>query len=268
MIAPLERGIPDFRCHESRRLKFAAHLHRHLELVLFLEGEATAFADTERCVLRPGDAFIVFPNQVHRYDPPYTEERSIIVIVEPDMIPALTSRFFDSIPASAHLAGFVTDELIALAERLSELKRTSSPFEEAERQGLLTVLFSRALAACKLASAHAGETPAFQAVVNYCTTHYTGELSLATLERELHISRYYISHIFADKLQIGFNDYVNSLRVSHACRYLKDEEHGITEIGALSGFSTPRTFNRAFLKQTGLTPSEYRKKVKEHKEEL
>ena len=97
-------------------------------------------------------------------------------------------------------------------------------------------------------------------MVDFCAKHYTEDLSLAILERELHLSRYYISHLFTKKLQIGFNDYLNSLRTEHACRLLCEQEHSVTEIGRLSGFSNPRTFNRAFLKQTGMTPSEYRKK--------
>ena len=78
------------------------------------------------------------------------------------------------------------------------------------------------------------------------------------LEQELHISKYYISHLFSDKLHISFNDYVNSLRVSHACRYLRDGTLSVTEVAAKVGFGTLRTFNRAFSKQIGCTPSAYR----------
>ena len=55
-----------------------------------------------------------------------------------------------------------------------------------------------------------------------------------------------------------FNDYINSLRVSAASRYLSGTDKSITEISELVGFGTSRTFNRAFLKQFGKSPSEYR----------
>ena len=79
------------------------------------------------------------------------------------------------------------------------------------------------------------------------------------MERELHISKYYISHLFSHKLNMRFNDYINSLRISDACRYLRHDTRSITEISELVGFSTLRTFNRAFIKQIGVTPSQYRK---------
>ena len=79
------------------------------------------------------------------------------------------------------------------------------------------------------------------------------------MEEELHLSKYYISHLFGSKIGTGFNDYINALRVSEACRYLRRTNKSITEISALVGFGTLRTFNRAFFKQVGMSPSEYRK---------
>ena len=63
----------------------------------------------------------------------------------------------------------------------------------------------------------------------------------------------------SNKLKMGFNDYVNSLRISNACKQLIKSDASITEISENVGFNTLRTFNRAFMKQTGMTPSEYRK---------
>jgi AraC-like DNA-binding protein len=79
------------------------------------------------------------------------------------------------------------------------------------------------------------------------------------LEEELHLSKYYISHLFGDKLGIRFNDYINSLRISEACRLLRTSTLSVTEISDASGFGTLRTFNRAFMKQMGMSPSEYRR---------
>ena len=60
------------------------------------------------------------------------------------------------------------------------------------------------------------------------------------------------------KLRMGFNDYINSLRVSNACKLLRKTDLSITEISERVGFNTLRTFNRAFSKQMGMTPREYR----------
>ena len=76
---------------------------------------------------------------------------------------------------------------------------------------------------------------------------------------KLCISRSTVSHLFNERLAMNFCDYINSLRLSDAVKLLKNGKNTITEISDLSGFSTIRTFNRAFLKRYGISPSEYRK---------
>ena len=103
------------------------------------------------------------------------------------------------------------------------------------------------------------ENQAMRAVIRYCALNFTKDLSLTILEEELHLSKYYISHLFGDKLGIRFNDYINSLRISESCRLIRMSDMSITEISDASGFGTLRTFNRAFIKQMGMSPSEYKK---------
>ena len=259
MIAFYEKKVSPVIIWEGKRLGIAAHLHHHLELVLFLEGKSVAFADAERCELKAGDAFLAFPEQIHRYESRH-EERYYVLIVDPDLMPELSSLFAGPLPESALIKGGARDELVlAAAERLLALKSPETVAEKAIQKGLLLTVFGNILSQCKLSQARAEGPQAFRAVVEYCTKNYQKELSLSVLERELHVSKYYVSHLFSERMQLSFSDYVNSLRVAHACRYLKGDEHSVTEICSLVGFSTLRTFNRAFQKQMGTTPSEYRK---------
>ena len=139
------------------------------------------------------------------------------------------------------------------------MKKAQTVAQKAVQHGLLLTLFGKLFQKLELTQSHQGASHAFRSVVEYCTKNYQKELSLSILERELHVSKYYISHLFSDRMKLSFNDYVNSLRVAHACRFLRGNEYSITEICSLVGFSTLRTFNRAFQKQMGQTPSEYRK---------
>ena len=111
----------------------------------------------------------------------------------------------------------------------------------------------------KISKLPVGDSESLRTIVSFCTQNYAENLSLSLLEEKLHLNKFYISHLFSGRLGLRFNDYINSLRVSEACRYLLNSSLSITEIGSLVGFNTPRTFNRAFIKQLGLSPSEYRK---------
>ncbi len=259
MNAFLERGIPDFRCSETENLRYPAHLHRHVELVLVTQGTVGACVDGERFSVPAGDALISFPNQVHSYDPPRGEERSFVLVVEPDMMSELDALFFSHRPQCGQLHGVVSEELIGYAKRLCELKKAHTLLERTERHALLLLLFGKLLAQCELVGVKGESSNAFKSLVQYCTKHYDKALTLSCLEKELHMSRYYISHLFAERMGLGFNKYINSLRVSQACRLLLQPEQSVTAVALLVGFSTQRTFNRAFQREMGMTPSAYRK---------
>ena len=56
------------------------HLHRELELVCMLEGETVTYVDSVRDVLRTGDVFLTFPNQIHFYESKDAEKYLIFII--------------------------------------------------------------------------------------------------------------------------------------------------------------------------------------------
>ncbi|MBQ4273651.1 MAG: helix-turn-helix domain-containing protein, partial [Clostridia bacterium] len=127
------------------------------------------------------------------------------------------------------------------------------------RRGYLLALCAELIPMMKISKLPVGDSESLRTIVSFCTQNYAENLSLSLLEEKLHLNKFYISHLFSGRLGLRFNDYINSLRVSEACRYLLNSSLSITEIGSLVGFNTPRTFNRAFIKQLGLSPSEYRK---------
>ncbi|ALU44588.1 AraC family transcriptional regulator [Pseudoalteromonas rubra] len=58
----------------------------------------------------------------------------------------------------------------------------------------------------------------------------------------------------------SYNDYINELRVKHIKQKLKDGSNDtLLDIALAAGFSSKATFNQAFKKLEGQTPSQYRK---------
>ena len=221
MIAFYENKNDMLSLWEGHRLAYPAHLHHHLELVLFLEGKSVAFADAERCEIEAGDAFLTFPEQLHRYET-VGHEHFYILIADPRLMPELSEILEGPPPERALIKGGARDVLVLdAAKQLLAMKEPQTVAQKALQKGLLLTIFGHILNGCHLSQARTGGSQAFRAVVEYCTKNYQRELSLSVLERELHISKYYVSHLFSERMQLSFNDYVNSLRVAHACRYLK-----------------------------------------------
>ena len=244
------------------RLQCSAHLHRELELVLYRAGETVAAADSRRYNLKPGDLFLTFPNQIHSYETAVKEDYSIMIL-KPDLIPELSDELELSVPESAVVAGGAFDPRInALFDAIVAICRQPEEavlYRTEKLHGYLLALFAEILSGMKLIGVPQDDSGALRSIIFYCTRHYMGDLSLSVLSDKLGLNRYYISHLFSQKLGMRFNDYVNSLRISEACRMLLNSDDSVTDICFHVGFGTLRTFNRAFIKHTGRTPSDYRK---------
>jgi len=91
-----------------------------------------------------------------------------------------------------------------------------------------------------------------------------GNLTLLSLAEKLDITPHQLSWIINDKMNQSFSNLINRYRIEEVKRRLADgakNDSTILQIALDSGFSTKTAFNRAFKKFTGLTPSQYRKKI-------
>jgi AraC-like DNA-binding protein len=73
-------------------------------------------------------------------------------------------------------------------------------------------------------------------------------------------SRYHFVRAFKAAYGETPGQYLSRRRIERAEEMLRTADLSVTEICALVGFSSLGTFSARFKKQTGLTPSEYRKK--------
>lgn len=96
-------------------------------------------------------------------------------------------------------------------------------------------------------------------------------LSLNELAGALSISPKHLSQVINHSFQQNFYHYMNSYRIQVCKSRLLDasEKHlNILEIAFDSGFNSKNTFNAAFKKETGMTPTEFRKQQINRKSDL
>ncbi len=89
------------------------------------------------------------------------------------------------------------------------------------------------------------------------------DLTLKKLARRLNIHYNHLSRIINENYNVSFNNYINRFRVEEAIEKLADPEmrdKNILEIMYESGFYSKSTFNTAFKKTAGCSPSAYRKR--------
>ncbi|MBQ3670017.1 MAG: helix-turn-helix transcriptional regulator [Treponema sp.] len=99
------------------------------------------------------------------------------------------------------------------------------------------------------------------AVIDYLNVNYARDVSLASVAERFGLSASHLSRSFKEATHFGFVEYVNSLRITKACRMLKDERLSVLEIAMECGFGSLTQFGRCFRSLTGTTPLSYRKSV-------
>ncbi len=89
------------------------------------------------------------------------------------------------------------------------------------------------------------------------------EFSVETLCESLHISPAYFSTIFKKEAGINFISYLTDVRMKEAMRLLDETDEKTYMIAAKVGYSEPNYFSYAFKKQVGVSPSRYRKGLRD-----
>lgn len=100
-----------------------------------------------------------------------------------------------------------------------------------------------------------------RSAAKYIEDHYTEELSLTLVAEKLGLSAGYLSSKFSQEMNMGFVDYVNKVRIDHACTWLKQGYYKVYEISEKVGFYDTKYFTKIFKKVTGTTPKKFMQSV-------
>ena len=96
-------------------------------------------------------------------------------------------------------------------------------------------------------------------IIRYLQEHLDKEISLNILADEFHLSSQYISQLFKSEIGVNFFAYLTSIRMERAKKLLLATSLSIGEISEKCGYADYRVFTKAFKKEEGSTPSQYRR---------
>lgn len=232
------------------------HFHRELELIYVMDGGCSAHIDGGRYTLEKGDVFISFPGQIHYYMSSL-RGKYYILLLNPDILYALSDVFDSSELLSNVIKGETASDITKLLEKTLECR---GEFKKTLIAGILNQAVAESLSKLELTKKNKSDNSAFYAIIKYCAHNFTEDISLDVISKNLHVSKFHISHLINEKLGMSLNLYINMLRVDKARTLLCDTGKKIADISEEVGFGSIRSFNRAFVNITGVTPKDYREK--------
>jgi AraC family transcriptional regulator len=102
--------------------------------------------------------------------------------------------------------------------------------------------------------------PALQRVCDRIEADLGGELSIAELAREAHLSPYHFSRAFKEATGLPPHSYLTARRIEHAKELLATSEMPMSEIALEVGFSSQAHLTDCFHRLVGVTPREFRRR--------
>ncbi len=103
---------------------------------------------------------------------------------------------------------------------------------------------------------------AVYAVSKYIQTHFKERITIEDISASVHLNGSYISHLFRKTFGYTITDYITYVRLENAKIILADPGANIYNAAMESGFNDVSYFSRVFKKIEGLSPREYRNKLK------
>ena len=95
--------------------------------------------------------------------------------------------------------------------------------------------------------------------ISYIETNYSYPVTVEDIAYYVGISRSHLFRSFQSYMRRSPKDYLTSYRIKQACRLLRETDLSISTIAYSVGFENNLYFSKAFRKQKGVSPSEYRK---------
>ena len=236
--------------HINGFIGYPPMFHPHCELIYVVKGSIKTVVDGREHNLSEGELALVFPYQTHSYDDAPDAE-AILILFSPAVI-SFDNTMITKKPICHYTDGSrcynMLDRAITLIR--SEKRKTAL--------GYLNAVIGELLEIMELENVDKIEEDIAIKILEYCTEHFTEDITIKSVSEALYISQSYVSKIFAGKLKIGFREYINTLRVHKAKTLLNNTEKKIVDIMLEIGFKNQSSFNRVFREISGITPYEYK----------
>ena len=116
---------------------------------------------------------------------------------------------------------------------------------------------------CSLVQAEQQGMNPVQQAIDYAERHYDSRFTLSDAASMCHYSMNYFSYIFKEQTGESFVSYLNSIRLKHAVKLLRDSESSVSDIAQACGFNDINYCIRLFKREYGMSPQAFRKKMRE-----
>lgn len=260
---------------------YPSHWHTSFELIHPVENGYTVQVAEKVYRLQQGDILLIPSGIVHSITAPETGLRYIFMLERDEMVRMLGSAgAVSSLYPCAHLTpgrnAALHRECSLLLFQAAQEHQGSGYFRMEMVRALLMRLMILLCRSLLLAEENAAvetelnKAPAgrdkmaiFLDVCSYILQHCHQKLTLEETARYAGYSRNHFAKMFRELSGKSFSEYCLEQRMQLCEQLLADSSVPVTEAAMRAGFGSLATFNRIFREKKGMTPTQYRRMLKD-----
>jgi AraC-like DNA-binding protein len=255
------------------------HYHPEIQLTVIVKSKGTVIVGDKICPFEAGDVFLLGPGLPHVFldktDNQHSEADGVHAISiyfklnsfgddffnlpENHLIKELLQKSSRGLKFAGEIKQQVADKIELLKTKKGtellieffEILNTLSKAEEVESVSSVSFMKTK----------DESENKRIESIFRYVMDNFSREISLEEISAISAMNVTSFCRFFKQRTRKTFTMFVNEVRIGHACKELLYNNYNINEVAYRCGFNNISNFNRQFKGITGLTPSEYAKKI-------
>ncbi len=243
------------------------HWHEELEITAALDSNIEFTFQSHKVLLKENDVIIVNSGDIHRGMPlPNKAATAITLQIAPSFLKQHCTNFEQvrfSLDGKSDVRHEISDYMYELYYLSTD--EPGKPYFEVKVTELVCHIIYLVLTQCQTLeqpskySSTVKYQQRYREIMNYITEHYTEPIQLSDIANFAHISKEHLSREFKKYVGEGFREHLTNVRISKSQSELTNTDIPLLDLALKHGFSDLRSYNRAFQKTFGMSPSQYRR---------
>lgn len=259
--------------HFNAKFDFPVHYHPEYELNLVLNSKGKRIVGDSIKDYAIQDLVLIGPNTPHAWTGNEPNVHVITIQFHTDFLSEKALSRNITLPIGEMLrrsklgiqfSPEITTGMVDRINRLTEIRGFDSLLE------FLSLLYDLSISrnqATLSSPAYVGnmdmsKSRRINAINDYLLDNLANPIKIQEVAQLVNMSPSAFSHFFKKRTQRTFSDYLSDLRIGYASKMIIESDRNISEICFECGFNNLSNFNRAFKKQKGCTPKEFRSQQK------
>lgn len=253
------------------------HFHKELELIYFIKSSGTRYVGNSIGNFAPGELYLIGSNVPHlfRNNREYYSD-----MLEDEAVNLVVIKFESEFLGTVFLDLAETKKLNTLFQKANRGVKFSKAVTHLVHNYILGMVgdegLSRIVSLLKILDIlsisenyvllcseviinnyNQNEKDRMARVISFLTENFDRKIELDQVASIAYMTPNAFCRYFKKRTKKSFTQYLNEIRLRHACKLLIEGELQISTICYQSGFNTITNFNRQFKTLMGVTPSNY-----------